>query len=209
MMKYTYVAILLILLAVVNQVTCYNMILPKSMKRMVSSIVISSSLMFQQSNIQPALAVDDAKALAAVVQIKGTVVLDNGAAIPLTNDNAALYITVKQDVGAWTSAVRNIQPPALLTKKILSKDLQFPFTTTLDTTSDSTPEGLNDRSWKSGYLPLIITARYDADGVAATRSKDDLIGRTISNYDRTSKTFDEYTLKLGDRGLGGRITLKQ
>jgi hypothetical protein len=120
---------------------------------------------------------------------------------------SAIYLTAKQDVGIWQAQVRNMKPPPILTSRTAAP-FQFPLTITLNGQTDLTPEGLGLQSqWQSGKVPLVISARLDVDGVAATRNAEDLIGKAIVSKDG-SGTWSGCNIELEDRGIGGRIVTK-
>ena len=136
------------------------------------------------------------------LEIQGTVTVKEGSVLP-QGENVALYITAKADPGLWTSAVRNIKLPPVLTKRIASVNT-FPFEFTLSDEKDATPEGIaTAKEWTSGDLPLLFSARLDSDGVAATRGPDDLVGQGSSNFKDGS--WERVTIALEGRGVAGKF----
>lgn len=136
------------------------------------------------------------------LEVQGIITLKEGA-IPPQGDNVALYITAKADPGLWTSAVRNIKLPPVLTKRI-APVTDFPLDFTLSDELDSTPEGISTaKEWKSGDLPLLFSARLDSDGVAATRGPDDLVGQGTSNF--KDGTWERVSISLEGRGVAGKF----
>jgi hypothetical protein len=80
-------------------------------------------------------------------------------AAPTFSPKGAIYATVRQDLGTWTSAVRNIKAPPVLSKRIAltefdsEKQLKdiFPMKIVVESPADSTPEGLAlIKDWSSG-----------------------------------------------------------
>ena len=83
---------------------------------------------------------------------------------PTFNSKSAVYATIRQDLGTWTSAVRNIKAPPVLSKRIALTELDstkqlediFPMKIIVDSTADSTAEGLAlMKDWSSGEYYLI------------------------------------------------------
>ena len=72
------------------------------------------------------------------------------------SENSALYATIRQDLGLWTSSVRNIKAPPVLSKRIQIdfpvRDVSlFPYPIQIDFTKDVTPEGIAiSKEWQSG-----------------------------------------------------------
>ena len=53
-------------------------------------------------------------------------------------------------------------------------------------------------------LPMVISVRYDTDGVAATRDETDLVGKGDSS--RTPEdSWKQADVVLSDRGVGGKL----
>ena len=134
--------------------------------------------------------------------LNGEVVIGSGVSVP-SGENAALYLTVREDVGVWQSSVRNVKPPPVLSKRIPVTSASFPLKFTISSDADSTPEGVAlMRSWTSGKNPLIITARVDEDGVAATRGPNDLIGRSNSDF---KTVWEDVNIEVKGRGVAGKF----
>lgn len=140
------------------------------------------------------------------VQLQGTVSIGADVASTtgkLSDGASALYITVRQDKGVWSDRVRNFKPPPVLSKRI-SAPMTFPLSFTLDSDADSTEEGAAlAREWKTGRNPLLVAARLDADGVAATRSPDDLTGQ--ATVELKDGAWGKIDMVLEGRGLTGRF----
>lgn len=117
-------------------------------------------------------------------------------------EGRALYVTVRQDKGVWSDRVRNFKPPPVLSKRIPNPT--FPLAFTLDSDVDSTEEGAAlAREWKAGRNPLLVAARLDADGVAATRSPDDLTGQ--ATIELKEGAWGAIDMVLEGRGLTGKF----
>ena len=124
-----------------------------------------------------------------------------------TASTTALYITVREDVGLWTSAVRNIKPPPVLTKRIPVTPSSFPYKYTLNSDFDSTPEGAQTYStWSSGKN-LLISVRVDEDGIAATRGPNDLVGKGNSEREKDTTQWRSTNVEVVGRGVAGKILL--
>jgi hypothetical protein len=145
----------------------------------------------------------------------------SGSTITPQPSPPALYITCRPDrpdnvPNAILSGTRGKPPPVLVARY---ENPSFPFGFTL-TTNDLTVEGLptvqnNDffssslSSSSSGSLfqywwnhdTLIVSARLDSDGIAATRSPDDLVGRGVWNPTKDKVA----TVALQGRGPAGKF----
>jgi hypothetical protein len=133
--------------------------------------------------------------------------------------NSALYITARpnsiNNVPSSILQQSNGKPPPVLSARLLLfKNLKdLPMTITL-TTDDVTSEGTisdtthnNQQYWwqakgNQGDGGLIISARLDTDGVAATRDPSDLVGRAFWMPGTNDSIL---TLQLQGRGAGGKF----
>lgn len=148
------------------------------------------------------------EASATKVSIKGIVTLppDSGMAALSTTTTPALYITCRPDradnvPAAILSGTRG-KPPPILAARFANPT--FPFNFELSST-DLTLEGAggdaeNDMFWWRND-DLIVSARFDSDGVAATRSPDDLVGRGIYRHSQSSLV----NIPLTGRGAFGKF----
>jgi len=144
----------------------------------------------------------------------------NAAAQP-----AALYITCRPDradnvPAAILSGTRG-KPPPVLAARFAGPQLQFPFRFALDTAQHVTPEGAsaadgNDDDWWWKDDNLVVSARWDSDGVAATRSPEDLVGRGLwlcSDSKDAAAAADissqVVTVQLQGRGSFGKFATKK
>lgn len=131
----------------------------------------------------------------------GTVLQKPDAAVP---SGAALYVTARpaSSEGALQAGAKT--PPIASAR--FATPLLFPFEFVL-TTDDLTAEYRAADAASFNRLDLVISARLDGDGVAATRGPDDLVGRgTLSK--RGSGRAEEWRpalVELQGRGLGGRL----
>ncbi|KAL3795629.1 hypothetical protein HJC23_002036 [Cyclotella cryptica] len=171
--------------------------------------------------------------------LRGLVTLKSGTE-PTSSDSAALYITVKPET--MNNSPKEIvdlfggrSPPVLSARipvsmrhdashdSVLGRDrMTFPFQFQL-TESDITAEGLLKGTNDEKYAPnpywwsdnnLIVSARLDSDGVAATRDPDDLVGRSVAFVpDRGTRALGydaQVQITLQGRGIGGKfITTKK
>ena len=137
--------------------------------------------------------------------LSGEVRLVEGFVAPV-NSEQALYVTAREDRGVWQDRVRNFKAPPVMSKRISASALKsgFPLEVTLDSTVDSTPEG-QDGIWTKGANPLLVSARLDVDGTAATRSPEDLTGSGSASFDRTEGRWDHFDIALSGRGLTGKF----
>lgn len=140
--------------------------------------------------------------------VTGTVTLQTG----ISNDNiesgAALYVTCRPNrpdnvPKAILDGSRGKPPPVLAAR---FSNPQFPFEFSL-TADNLTPEGASavegsDYVWWSGE-DLLVSARLDSDGVAATRDPNDLVGRGFSAA--TAKAQDAVIIELQGRGMFGKV----
>ena len=137
----------------------------------------------------------------------GEISLQPGATIPDDISLSALYITARPnnpvDVPRAILDGSNGKPPPVLAARFVN--IKFPFNFELKT-SDLTVEGNSRISSDDGYYwweksDLIVSARFDTDGIAATRDPSDLVGRNmyISGKD------DTVTIELQGRGIAGKF----
>ncbi len=123
------------------------------------------------------------------------------------NTPPALYVTVRpnrpDNVPRAILDGSNGKPPPVLAARYESP--VFPFQFGLGE-KDLTPEGMgkDDGYWWSAD-DLIVSARWDSDGVAATRSPEDLVGRNVFK----KGTTDGFLLDLQGRGSFGRFATKK
>lgn len=177
-----------------------------ALTKTLSTIGISSVLGFSGGQI----AVPDALAVGGVV-LGGEVTIKEGYEVPAAS-TAALYITAREDIGLLRSAVLNSKPPPILTKRIPIKASNFPYQFKLDSQFDLTPEGQQTYAeWSSGKTPILISARVDEDGVAATRGPNDLVGKGTSSYglNEGDPAWDKTSIELVGRGIGGKLVTSQ
>ncbi len=120
----------------------------------------------------------------------------------------ALYVTVRPNrpdnvPRAILDGSRGKPPPVLAAR---FENPGFPFEFGLGE-KDLTPEGLGNESggywWSSD--DLIVSARWDSDGVAATRSPEDLVGRNLWKRGTTGG----FVLDLQGRGSFGKFATKK
>ena len=127
----------------------------------------------------------------------------SGDDVVLSKD-AALYLTCRQDKpdnvpAAILNGTRGKAPPVLSAR---FENPKFPFEFNL-TSENLTLEGAQYEWFKSG--DLIISARYDQDGVAATRSPDDLVGRGLLTKSQQLSDNSISKIELQGRGAFGKF----
>lgn len=158
-----------------------------------------------------------ASATDAPPYVRGTALLPPSSSSAAVPPAAALYVTARPArpdnvPRAILDGGSGKAPPVLAARFAAPK---FPFEFAL-TARDLTPEGAAaggaggatgvaaGPSWGAPWWagePLIVSARLDSDGVAATRDPTDLVGRgTCASAGEGSVV----TLELGGRGLFGR-----
>eukprot|EP00978_Attheya_sp_CCMP212_P013918 scaffold35166_cov50-Attheya_sp.AAC.2 len=144
--------------------------------------------------------------------VKGIASLPSDYVAPAGGDMTALYVTVRPDradnvPAAILSGTRGKPPPILAAR---FENPTFPFEFILST-KDLTGEGVSTESgdqevdrtrfwWKED--DLVVSARLDSDGVAATRSPDDLVGRGFLKH---SETGLNVKVPLTGRGAFGKF----
>lgn len=140
--------------------------------------------------------------------VKGSITLKSDITLvaPEQRIDSALYITARpRQIDNVPKAIldgSNGKPPPVLAARISNPT--FPLDFELGT-ADLTAEGLNGLSSDSTQIywfegnDLILSARWDTDGVAMTRDPTDLVGRSIS------KQQTEVSIELTGRGFTGKL----
>ena len=123
------------------------------------------------------------------------------------NTPSALYVTVRpnrpDNVPRAILDGSSGKPPPVLAARYESP--VFPFEFSLGE-KDLTPEGIgSDAGYWWSADDLIVSARWDSDGVAATRSPEDLVGRNVVK----KGTTDGFVLDLQGRGSFGKFATKK
>uniref|UniRef100_A0A7S2YKD8 C2 domain-containing protein n=1 Tax=Entomoneis paludosa TaxID=265537 RepID=A0A7S2YKD8_9STRA len=150
-------------------------------------------------------AVPSATTMTDKILVQGVVTLGPNAELPdNSHENAALYITARpnkpDNVPRAILDGSNGKPPPVLATRIPNPT--FPLKYTLQAPQDLTLEGAatsldaETKLWFEG-LDLIVSARWDTDGTAATRDPTDLVARTV--------TSSSSNLQLTGRGIGGKL----
>lgn len=138
---------------------------------------------------------------------------------------SALYITARpnkaDNVPRAILDGSNGKPPPILAARFANPIFPFEFDlSTLDLTQEGIGIGFSDnnqqsddanekqkRFWFEGQ-DLIVSARFDTDGVAATRSPTDLVGRAQYTYSASQSSGDAIptvTIPLQGRGFTGKL----
>lgn len=136
------------------------------------------------------------------LDLQGVVTIAAGVEIPSYSETC-LYITAREDVGMWQSAIRSTKPPPLMAVKISpakSFPLQFRMSTDTDLTLEATTLA---KDWTSGNVPLTLSARLDTDGLASTRSPEDLVGRGNARF--ADGKWEDVSITLVGRGVTGKF----
>jgi hypothetical protein len=112
---------------------------------------------------------------------------------------AALYVTLRP-VG---------RSPPIAARRVPLADLSaplFPLSLTL-TPADALPDAPPLEAWQNAPQ-LLVSARLDVDGVAATRNPEDLIGRAAAQR-AAGGGWEGAPVLLVGRGLAGRFATKR
>ncbi|MDB4430392.1 hypothetical protein N9140_00375, partial [bacterium] len=168
------------------------------------------------------------------IYVKGVATLQSG--ITINNDtnnnpnnkNAALYVTARpnkaDNVPRAILDGSNGRPPPVLSARYPNPTFPYEFRLTsqnytpegASSSSSIIEEGNNDDNNNNGVWwedeDLVISARFDTDGIAATRDPTDLVGRGL--YIKKKKMDDNennvVSLELQGRGLFGKsVTAKK
>jgi len=191
-----------------------------------SAVLLSMSSL--ASNSPPLVADAEAQAITSsappapsteTVIIKGQVTLAPDVVMEEkpTPSSAALYITCRPDrpdnVPAAVLNGSRGKPPPVLSARLtnpsfpLEFELKIPQDLTLEGAWDgkSSPETIRPPSRREqlwwNEVDLVVSARWDSDGVAATRSPEDLVGRGLWNYKEESPVI----VQLNGRGAFGKF----
>lgn len=134
---------------------------------------------------------------------KGTIDLQKGAVA--AGDTPALYVTVRPAAANGMSALQAGKVVPLATKRFAAP-LLFPFQFEL-TAADLTEEYRDADPSSYDSVDLLVSARWDGDGVAATRGPDDLVGRGLLRKLGSSdkEQWSGASIELQGRGLAGRL----
>jgi len=117
--------------------------------------------------------------------------------------SAALYVTVRPPGRTPPLAARRI-PLASLRNTLPI----FPLRLALGP-SDALPDAPERSVWAAAPQ-LVLSARLDVDGVAASRDPDDLVGRGAAPRDAAQPGgWGEATVQLVGRGLAGRMATQR
>jgi len=164
-----------------------------------------------------------AHAAEANILLRGTVTLSPRVFLPEESPSGALYITARPNTPdnvprAILDGSRGKPPPVLAARMVVSDNRSFPFAFRL-TTSDLTIEGKGSSSssegdkedyWWAGE-DLIVSARWDTDGIAATRDPSDLVGRGMAKAKDVAVSGasdvdgDGVVVPLQGRGFTGKL----
>lgn len=179
------------------------------LKRSVASVAVSSGLLIgfagpslADGPVKPTFEKGVPKAEAGPVVISGTITLVEGVHAPESLEKA-LYITAKPDLGFINSQLLLRKFPAVMSKRIPGEKVNFPLQYTISEKEDGT-EDVNLQRTKWVGLPMIVSARYDTDGVAATRDETDLVGKGDSSRNEDD-SWQKADIELSDRGVGGKL----
>lgn len=146
--------------------------------------------------------------------VSGTTTLQSGVSLDEL-PNAALYVTARPNrpdnvPSAILDGSRG-KPPPVLSARFANPTFPFDFALT---SQNFTPEGASivegaasssSDVWWAGE-DLIVSARLDSDGVAATRDPTDLVGRGVYS----AKAASTVSVELQGRGIFGKsVTAKK
>jgi len=146
--------------------------------------------------------------------LSGQVSVADGLDAPAS---AALYLTARPNVGddvprAVLSGTRGKPPPIAAVR--LAPPLEFPLTFELNS-ANLTPEGAAEPARWWAQRQLVLSARLDADGQAATRDSSDLVGRALcaplppeQGELAGMESRARCNVQLVGRGFGGKLLTK-
>mmetsp|Transcript_32192 Transcript_32192/g.35666 ORF Transcript_32192/g.35666 Transcript_32192/m.35666 type:complete len:253 (+) Transcript_32192:27-785(+) len=172
----------------------------------------TSSLLLLSSNNNVVHAEEELSSNNNKIFITGKVLLKSDIVLPSDTTTSALYVTARpnkaDNVPKAILDGSNGKPPPIFAVRIPNPT--FPVTFQF-TTSDITPEGRgsdnnNSNYWFESNTDLILSARWDTDGIAATRDPTDLVGRTIvSSKNINNSNDDTISVLLTGRGFTGKL----
>lgn len=149
-------------------------------------------------------------ALAATF-LRCEVTLSDGLVAPASG---ALYVTARpnaiDDVPRAVLMGTRGKPPPIASARLPST-LTFPLAIELDDPSDLTPEGATEPARWWADRKLIVSARLDVDGIAATRDPADLVGQAVCTPAPREESAEQQrqrapcSLRLVSRGFGGKL----
>lgn len=152
---------------------------------------------------------------ATLTFIRGAVTVSSNAANEFEKYEApasALYITCRPDrpdnVPAAILNGSRGKPPPILSARFPNPTFPFTFELTSDNiTVEGAAAANNDGVLQYWWAKddLIVSARWDGDGVAATRSPEDLVGRGFAKSGRTSRADNSVMVELQGRGAFGKF----
>jgi len=120
-----------------------------------------------------------------------SVSLSPGVEVPAAG--AALYVTLRPPGRGPPIAARRVPWP-----------LAFPLRLEL-TAEDGLPDAPPVEAWRE----LMVSARLDTDGVAATRDPTDLVGRGAARRGASEDSWEEAQVTLVGRGFAGRLATQR
>ena len=134
----------------------------------------------------------------------GVVQLQNGATV-IGAAEAALYVTVRPAEAGGGALQAGTKVVPLATARVAAP-IAFPYKFQL-TEADLTDEYKSIELSSFKNLDLLVSARFDGDGVAATRGPDDLVGRGLLRKAGSSEPlrWKPAVVELQGRGLTGRL----
>ena len=134
----------------------------------------------------------------------GVVQLQNGATV-IGAAEAALYVTVRPAEAGGGALQAGTKVVPLATARVAAP-IAFPYKFQL-TEADLTDEYKSIELSSFKNLDLLVSARFDGDGVAATRGPDDLVGRGLLRKAGSSEptSWKPAVVELQGRGLTGRL----
>ena len=160
----------------------------------------------------PPASADGTQTPAVETYVKGVATLQAGLSTDEIGPGAALYVTARPNrpdnvPRAILDGSRGKSPPVLSARYA---DPKFPYDFSL-TSENLTPEGASivegsSSAWWQGE-DLVVSCRFDSDGVAATRDPTDLVGRGFYSSKEPKRSV---TVELEGRGLFGKsVTAKK
>lgn len=131
------------------------------------------------------------------MKISGIASISSSSQIP-PGDSVALYVTVRPEGSSFS------KPIPIMSKRI-GNIQKYPVLFTLDYDSDKTVEGAQMLSTGMDSINSVtVSARLDTDGMASTRSPEDLVGRGNSRWNHNNG-WNDINIELVGRGITGKF----
>ncbi|QDZ25514.1 hypothetical protein HOP50_17g80560 [Chloropicon primus] len=143
---------------------------------------------------------------------------DDDAITTTTTTSPAVYVTARPSKAssvprAILDGSNGKAPPCLASRipiEVPRLGDAFPLEFSLSS-QDLTMEGAQGNAEQGSYWfqdeDLVVSVRYDTDGIAATRDANDLVGR--AEYRRDKEASGPVVVQLQGRGFGGKLVTRR